>query len=40
MARGKTIAWHGDKRKRMEETQFLSIQHFELYNQHFEKAPI
>ena len=40
MARGKTIAQRGDKRKHMDETQFHSIQHFEQYNQHFEKAPI
>ena len=40
MARGKTIAQRGDKRKHMDETQFHSIQHFERYNQHFEKAPI
>ena len=36
----KTTAHHADKRKKMDNTQFHSTQHFERYNQFFEKAPI
>ena len=36
----KTTAHHADKRKKMDNTRFYSIQHFERYNQFFEKAPI
>ena len=36
----KTIAHRVNKRKKMDNTRFRSIQHFERYNQFFEKAPI
>ena len=36
----KTTAHRADKRKKTDSTQFCSIQHFERYNQFFEKAPI
>ena len=40
MAPQKTFAQSGDKRKHMDESRFHSPQHFEQYNQQFEKAPI
>ena len=40
MAPRKTTAQRGDKRKCVDETWLRSTQHFERYNQHFEKAPI
>ena len=40
MAPRKTTAQRADKRKCMDETRFCSTQHFERYNQYFEKAPI
>ena len=36
----KTLAHHANKRKKMDDTQFHSIQHFERYNQFYAKAPI
>ena len=36
----KTTAQRADKRKKMDNTRFRSIQHFERYNQFFDKAPI
>ena len=36
----KTTAHRADKRKKMDNTWFRSIQHFESYNQFFEKALI
>ena len=40
MAPQKTFAQSGDKRKHMDESRFHSPQHFEQYNQQFEKALI
>ena len=40
MAPRKTTAQRGNKRKRVDETQFHSTQDFKQYNQNFEKAPI
>ena len=36
----KTIAHRVDKRKKMDNTRFRFIQHFERYNQFFKKVPI
>ena len=36
----KNTAHRGDKRKKMDNTQFHSIQHFERYNQFYMKALI
>ena len=36
----KTTAQHVDKRKKIDNARFHSTQHFESYNQFFEKAPI
>ena len=36
----KTMAHRADKRKKMDNTWFRSIQHFERYNQFYTKTPI
>ena len=36
----KTAAHRANKSKKMDNTRFCSIQHFERYNQFYEKSPI